>query len=426
MRNMRYHVPMFVGLQVLVFVVYRKVVTLPLWSVHDFQVIDDARILALDPAGMLMHLGAFFSQPLLRLAFGVEYALFGIDPAGYMAVNLALHGLNSFLLYLLVNMLFHKSRIAVPAAILFALSVGHYGKVLLSVAGLEPLMLGFLYLLSLFALIRADFHDQGRMTSPWYILGLVVFGLAGLTKPVLFSIMLALVAYKFFFYSERGGRGVFPVSMVVLLVVGVIFAVARELWGFKDVVPAERHENLLVSIWLSFKTIFRYLNLMVFPMQVSDLLKSSNPLVQFLYDWRVVVRVMVSMGIVSFSFFGIIFGSKPLRFFIAWTIITVIPFSVMDRGGDWLNLQYLYMSAAGFCVILATGATGCSGLLEAHRWKRWLPWLPPMIFVAMTQGLNGRLVERNIAEADRPAVRTLQAMLEYRIEHQVTDTSTGR
>ena len=418
MRNFRYHIAMLIGLQLLVFVAYHDIPKLPLSSVMDFEVLDDARMLSLNPGSLLLHLGTLFSQPLLRLAFMWEYMAFGINPLGYMVVNLVLHGLNAFVLYLLVNMLFHRSRIAIPAATLFALSVGHYGKVLLVVAGLESLLLGFLYLLSLYALIRVDFKHGGRMSSPWFWLGLGLFGLAGLTKPAMFSIMLVLVSYKFFFYRERGGRAVFPPTMMILMAVGVAFAVAKELWGFKDVGASPDHMGVFAGIFHSVKTLFRYLNLMVFPMQVSDLLQSSHPVVRFVYDWRVPIRVLVSLAIVSFGFFGIIFGSRPLRFFISWTVITVIPFSVVDRSGDWLNLQYLYLSAAGFCVILSAGATGCYGLLQAHRWKRWLPWLAPAAFVFMTQVLNHELAQRNRISAERPAVRVLRGLLEYRIENR--------
>lgn len=420
MRNVRIHLIMLFGLQALVFVTYRHALSLPLWSPVDFQTIDEARLLGVDPAVLARHVGSLFSQPLLQLAFMAEYRLFGIDPAGYMAVNVSLHGLNAFVLYLLVNMLFHRSGMAIPAAVLFAMSVGHYGKALLSIAGLEALLLGFLYLLIVFSLIRADFKHGGRMTSPWYLLGLVLVGLAGLTKPALFSILLALIAFKFFFYRERGGRAIFPRSLLLLVVVGFLFAAAKEMWGYRNPGPDEP-VGFLRSVWLSFKTTFRYLNLLVFPMQDSKMLESSHPLVRFFYDWRLPIRTLVSLGIVSFSFFGIIFGSRPLRFFIAWTVITVVPFAVTNSAGHWLNLQYLYMAAAGFCVIIAAGATGCSGLLAAHRWKRLTPWIAPMLLVIMAQTLNVWLCEKNRRQGESPAVRALQSMLEYRAEQGVDD-----
>ncbi len=106
----------------------------------------------------------------------------------------------------------------------------------------------------------------------------MLFGLAGLTKPAMFSILLCLLAYKFFFYKQRGGRGVFPPSFLILIVVGVLFAVFRELWGFKQPhLHFSEGESAIGSVWLAVKTVFRYLNLMVFPMQVSSLLEPRIP-----------------------------------------------------------------------------------------------------------------------------------------------------
>ncbi len=418
MRHFSRHLSVFLGLQALVFAAYHRLLNLEIWNPVDLEILQDAFKLSHDTSALYQHIGSVFSQPLLQLFFVGEYRLFGLDPTGYLVINIVLHGLNAFMVYLLVNMLFHRTRMALPSAVLFALSVGHYGKVLLSISGQEPLLLGFLYLLGLSSLIRADFKHGGRLSSPWFLLGLLLFGLAGLTRPALFSILLCLVSYKFFFYKERGGRGVFPPSMILLIIVGVLFAAFQQLWGFRHpVIHFSPDETLFTSVWQVIKTLFRYLNLMVFPMQISSMLTSSHPLVQFVYEWRVLIRSVVALAIVSFSFFGIVFGNRSLRFFIAWTFITVLPFSLTHGTDDWLNLQYLYLAAVGFCVILAAGAAGCQGLLSAHRYKRWLPWVGPMLFVVMTLGLNHRLTSKSIVASNQSDICTMRALLEYQIEH---------
>jgi hypothetical protein len=50
---------------------------------------------------MFHHVGFYFSQPLLQLVFLAEYRLFGVNVAGYLAVNLAIHALNAFVVYML-------------------------------------------------------------------------------------------------------------------------------------------------------------------------------------------------------------------------------------------------------------------------------------------------------------------------------------
>jgi len=305
---------------------------------------------------------------------------------------------------------------ALTSSLLFALGVGHYGKGLLSLAGLESLLIALFYLTVLYCMIRNDFRHGGRLRSPWFLGGLGVFVLAGLTRPASFSLLGCLLVYKLLFYRERGGRSVFSPTLLILLAVGVSFYVAKVLWGY-DQPPVQfgGRPGATEFTWDAFKTIFRYLNLLVFPLQVSDLVTSSHPVVRFLYEWRVPVRTLLSLGLVSFSFFGFLFGSRALRFFIAWTYITVIPAALIAGSGEWLNVRALYLASVGFCVILAAGTLGCARLLGAHRRRRWLPFLIPLCFVVVALTVNMRLAARNTARAAAPDIRELHRILDAEI-----------
>jgi hypothetical protein len=61
-------------------------------------------------------------RPLSQGAFRVEYALFGLDPLGYHAVNLALHLLDAGLVYALAFRLAGSRGVATAAAVLFGVS----------------------------------------------------------------------------------------------------------------------------------------------------------------------------------------------------------------------------------------------------------------------------------------------------------------
>jgi len=411
------HLTFLVVLQLVVFAAYWRNVSLPLWNPIDFEILRDADVLSSHIAEFFGHLGNAFSQPLLQIGLMAEYRLFGLDPAGYMVVNLVLHGLNAFVVYMLVYMLFPRERLAMLASLLFALSVGHYGKITMSLVGIEPLMLAFLYLVVLYCLIRNDFHHGGRIRSRWYLCGLGVFLLAGLTKPESFSILGSLVAYRFFFYKERGGRAVFPGSLMILIVLGVLFYIAQRIWGYQD--PdrlVTENVTTLQAVWYGFKNMFRYLNLMLFPMQSSSMLDSSHPIVQFVYEWRLIIRSLVSLGIISFSFFGFVFGGKAVRFFIAWTYITVLPFTIFSGPQDWLNLKYLYLASIGFCVILAGGTVGCIGLLKKHRWQRLVPLAAPLLFIVMSNVVSARLVAKNRIGARGAEIHELHRLLDEELQ----------
>ncbi len=415
-KSLKSHLPILLLLQAVVFVAFGRILTTPLWNPSDFDILHDADILARHPLVLLQHVGNLVSQPLLQACFLAEYKLFGVDPRGYLVVNLVIHGLNAFLVYLLVNMLFARARLAITAAILFALTVGCYGKVLMSVADFEALLLAGLYLLILYSLIRNDFRHKGKITSPWFLSALALFVLAGLTKPATFSLLGCLLAYKFFFHEARGKRPIFSLDLMILIGTGVLFLVAQRLWGGRIHLTFAESGGAVRFTWISIKNLFRYLVLMLFPFQPSPLLKQVDWLFRFIYEGRTVIRVFLTLAIISYSFFGIVFGSRPIRFFIAWTFITVLPFTGIDTKGRWLNLQYLYLVSVGFCVLLAASTTSCSQLLVRHRRKRWIPYAVPLIFAVSAVMLGLLLNQQYRGWSHSPQTLGLRARLEAAIK----------
>ena len=333
MKALKRHGSVLLLLTLAIYAAYSRLISAPLWNPLDFQIIHDAHQLSSQPLNMFLHLGTYFSQPLLQLAYLLEYSLFGMHPAGYYAVNLAIHVLNAFMVYLLVHMLFGRKRMAMVAAVLFALGVGHYGKVFMAIARQEALLLSLFYLLVLYFLIRSDFKHGGRLSSPYFLLAVALFLLSGLTKPTSFSLLGCLLAYRFFFYNQLGGKAVFSRNFLIMAGVGVAFYLAQSRWGYTHRTVVAPDQGVLHFTWISAKNLFRYLVLMIFPIQESALLHKVNPAILLLYDARTYVRIFLTMAIISFSFFGIVFGSRPLRFFIAWTFITVLPFTGMTPSG---------------------------------------------------------------------------------------------
>ena len=179
MKTLRAHGPILLMMIAISFLAFGKFMTTPLWDFGDAQILSDAHNLSNASPAMFQHIGFYFSQPLLQLAFLLEYRVFGMNPAGYIAVNLLLHAFNAFLVYMLVHMLFPHIRLAILAGVLFVLGVGSYGKILMNVYSLEALMLATLHLLVLYFFIRNDFRRDGRIFSPLFALGLGLFLLSG-------------------------------------------------------------------------------------------------------------------------------------------------------------------------------------------------------------------------------------------------------
>ena len=407
--TVRLHGPVLLLLLAAVFAAFGRLMSGDFWNPLDYEILVDAHKLAPDPWRMFQHVGAWFSQPLLQLAFLLEYRLFGLEYGGYVAVNLVLHALNAFIIYMLVNMLYHRERMALLAAVLFALGVGNYGRTLLSLAGQESLLLAFFHLLVLYLFIRNDFRRQGRLLSPYFLMGLALYGLTGLTKASTLSLLGCLVAYKAFFYHARGRRPVFSNDLLIFLALGLVFQIGQARWGFRTPTVVSDIEGPLVYTYESVITLVRYLHLMIFPLQESSLLRDAGFVVQVFYAARLGIRFLLTLAVLSFSFFGFVFGSRPLRFFIAWTYIALLPFSTAAAGSSWLNLTHLYLASTGFCVVMAAGTAGCASLLNVHRRRRLVPFAVPVIFVVTALSLNAQLDARNREKAASAPVQEIRA-----------------
>lgn len=402
MRTIRIHGPVFLLLQALTFLCFGRLVNTPIWNGLDGDILCDAHALSRNPLDMLGHVGFYFSQPLLQLAFLGEYLAFGLDTAPYIAVNLFVHACNAFIVYMLVNMLFPRKSMALLAAGLFALGVGSYGKSFMGINQLEPLLLGCLHLLVLYFFIRNDFRYGGRLFSSFFLWGLFLYLLSGLAKTTSFSLLGSLAIYKVFFKPWRRGRVLLEPDILVVAVVGILFSYGQSAWGFYHptifhLEETERHFSLL-----SIKNIFRYLNLMFFPIQQSPILEAVPRWLLLVFAAAPVIRMFLTLAIVSYSFFGFIFGGKAIRFFIAWTYISLLPFTGHTAGGAWLNLSHLYLTSVGFCIILAAGVEGTSGLLRIKRRARAVPYLVPLVFVAISLVLTYKLDDSYRLKAGQP------------------------
>lgn len=401
MKILKTHGPILLLVLVTVFAAFGRIITTPLWDGADAQIICDAHVLSRDPSAMFGHIGFYFSQPLLQLVFLAEYQLFGLNIAPYLAANLVIHALNAFVVYMLVNMLFPRRGMAVLATLMFALGVGSYGRVFTTVHALESLLLAGLHLLVLYFFIRNDFRRGGRLRSPLFVAGLGLFLLSGLTRASSFSLLSCLVAYKAFFHRRRG-RPIWSPDLLLFIAIGAVFYLGQARWGYAHpTIFGPETERTRFSL-LSVKNLFRYLTLMFFPLQHSPLLDTAPFWVVWLYKARTVIRFAITIAVVSYSFFGFVFGSRSIRFFIAWTWVTLLPFTAHTAAGEWLNLNHLYLASLGFCVVIAAGAVGCSALLARAGRRRFVPYLAPLILVIGAVALTHQLDFKYKALARRP------------------------
>jgi len=323
-------------------------------------------------------LGLF--QPLVNAVFYLEFRLFGDNASGYYMFNIFVHALNSYLVYRIVFTLLRDRTIAVTSGLLFVFAVGNYGKAVMVVSGIGDLLITFLTLMTLMLFFRNELKYDGRLNTVSFVGTLFFFSLSLLSKATSFSILGCMIAFNLFFRTATHRR-VFGKSFLV--VAGVAFSVLIvKLWFLHEIAGGS---DLNSSVYSLVKNYARYLVRMVFPIQSSGLVRDSGPAVQFVYNLATEIRVVTFLCILSYSVFGFIFGNRAIRFFIAWTYITVTPFCFFKFPSDWFNIRYLYLVSVGFVMILSSGTALAARLLYEKAWRRFIPYLVPLVFVFLSQ-----------------------------------------
>lgn len=321
------------------------------------------------------------------LAYGISYLLFSnllFEPRGYFLFNILLHGLNSYLVYLLVRTLLRDRTIALLSGLLFVFTVGNFGKSIMIASGLEDLLVTTLTLCTMIFYFKSELSARGKGSTAWYLLSLVFFVLCMLTKSTSFSILGAFLAFNYFFRKDTGRRVVTTHFLVLLVLAAAAVIVKKTAFDYTPTFYTE-HPGVLTAVLSPAENVINYLVRMIFPVHTSHLVAQSGPAVRLIYGLATEIRIVIALFIVSYSFFGFIFGNHAIRFFIAWTYIMVIPFAFFQFPADWLNIRHLYLVSIGFVMVISSGAVFCSRLIARHRWKRLVPFVVPLFFVLVAR-----------------------------------------
>jgi hypothetical protein len=289
----------------------------------------------------------------------------------------------------------HDRRSAFMAALLFALSVGSYGKSLMLMTGISSLMYAFACLLGTLLYVLNEKHNAGRPLGLYSFFFFLIFIGSLFMRGGTFSLLASMVFYNIFFARERRRRVLHTnlVACLALTAAAVLLRGVLRQSGFQGPVdPGAFLRNLP-----------GYLVLMVFPLHQSQLLSTAPGWVRGVYALAPYIRILAGLAILSYSLFGFIFGNRTIRFYIAWMYVMVVPFAFLRYPSDWLNLRFLYLVSLGFCVLLTTGTLYGYKLLHHRRWRRYIPFVIPVFYISLSVALIGALNRKNELAARDPS-----------------------
>lgn len=380
------------------------------WHSDDFLSLEHSIAMQGDMSRTLDSQPPFRFQPLAHLVYYLLFKAFRFKAGGYFLFNIILHGLNSFLVYLLVHTTLKDRAVALLSATLFVFTVGSYGKSVMIASGFEDLFITALTLLTMIFYFKNELDAKGRILSGWYFLTLVFFFASMLTRSTSFAILGAFFAFNFFFRTDTNKRVISTNFLILLGLAGASLIIKYQVFHYRPQFYTQ-NPGVWSYIYLTFKNVFNYLVRMVFPIHTSHLVTQAGPIVRFVYRFATEIRIVIALTIISYSFFGFIFGNRTIRFFIAWTYIMVIPFAFFQFPHDWLNIRHLYLVSVGFVVVISAGAVFCSRLILHQKYRRFIPMIVPLFFIILSRFIIGQLDRSYELKAASPATAEMQRAL---------------
>ncbi len=300
--------------------------------------------------------------PLVYTTFRIEHALWGLDPAGYHWVNLALHAANALLLWRLLYVL--RIPGAWLAAAIFALHPVHVESVAW-ITERKNVLMGFFFLLALLAWRR--FIDGGR-SAKWifYGLALLAYALSLASKTTACTLPAALLLMLWWKREAIGKTRWLQIGPFVLLGLGA---------GLISIWWERYHQGtqggifalgILERLLVAARAFWFYLGKLFWPF---DLAFSYPRWLIFTWGWvgACVLLALVIWGARRFLGRGLEVGVL----FFAATLSPMLGFVMLYTFRySFVADHYVYLASIGPIALVAAGLT--VGIQRVGRGPQWL------------------------------------------------------
>jgi len=317
--------------------------------------------------------GTNLYRPLVMISFALNYAVGGLQPLGYHAVNILLHAGVSLAVYGLGRRLRLSRETAGVAAALFAVHPLHTEAVA-GIAGRAELLMALGVLLALAGYLRG-----GGVTRAG---SLLAFALSLLAKeqaavvPVL--LVLAELATGAQSWRPAGVRAAGVRLLPYAGILGAYLLLRTWVLGTAAVPVTTLLENPLAHAALGPRLLTalavagRYLTLCLWPAPLSpDYSYNQFPLATSPLDGRVLLAVLLWGGLLALGLRSFTRGQRVVGFAVGFSVLTFLPASnLLLPIGTIMGERLFYLPSVGLCWLAGLGWQA------ARAWPAW-PRLRP-------------------------------------------------
>lgn len=283
-------------------------------------------------------------RPLLVASYALNYAMGGLNPAGYHAVNLLFHVGSAFLVFLILEAIAFSNflpltsyfYIALASALIFAVHPFN-SEVVNYITARSSVMCSFFYLLAFYCWVKF----RSKKSDYFYLFSLLSFALAMLTKEIAITLPVMLFLYDLYFqkmagqespayrFRPSGKKGLrFQVSnlkhyLPFLLLVAAPYLTYRLLFqgGIINSGNRDFYSNLLTQP----EVLLKYIQLMIVPAGLTI----EHHIAQSATIYSIAVMASLSAIILIMTTVYLLFRKggewRILSFFILWFFITLLP-----------------------------------------------------------------------------------------------------
>jgi len=296
--------------------------------------------------------GSNFYRPLQTISYIFDYHFWQLNPFGYHLTNIFLQVGVSFLVFLLLINLSINFPIALACALFFALSPLHTESVTY-ISGRTEMLMGFFVIISLIFFIRSQ-RKGSRRPIIFYVLSLVSFICALLSKEVAVVFPFIIFGYIFYFLRERFKEKHYFIKNIIPFAAIVVIYLFLRLSCFNFVIlrpPSLTNVAWFIRLSVLPKIVFTYIKLLILPVG--------------LHMSRELIRPTSAFGILTATLFlGVIIiaclhylkyspKNKVTSFMLFWSVIFFIPQSGIFPINAFVAEHFIYLSSVSFYLLTA-------------------------------------------------------------------------
>jgi protein O-mannosyl-transferase len=318
------------------------------------------------------------------LSFAGNYALHDVHVPGYHAVNIAVHIMNSLLIYLFVNLLFKTEILATSHIREYGKTIALFSSLIFAVHPIQTQavtyivqrftsLAAFFYLLSISCYMKMRVTQEGyeRKRGRGYIitlycLSLLFAALAMKTKEIAFTLPVMIAICEVLFFKGNIRRRIFYliplfITMVIIPIslIGINEPIGAVIGDVSDITRVQTNIPRLDYLFTQFTVIVTYIRLIFFP--VNQNLDYEYPLYHSLFAPQVLISFLFIGSIMMLGLYlwyryrNTALHTRLIIFGIFWFFIALSVESSIIPIKDVIFEHRVYLPSVGMFLSVITG-----------------------------------------------------------------------